>query len=83
MKSFVHGLLGALTVLIVAAIIIPQYSDYTDRGISTVIIHFIKPEQAKIETSLLSETLVEDKVLLNSHKFIQYLKIQKNGTIIV
>ena len=53
MKSFLLGMAGGFLVLLVAAVLIPTYTDYSDRAITTDMLRDVRPVQEAIEKKLI------------------------------
>lgn len=83
MKSFLLGIGGMLTVLVLAAIIVPQYSDYTDRAITHEILVSIEPLKRDIEKQLLQNKTVvaPEGVLASLSQHVSSLYIYPDGRI--
>ena len=83
MKSFFVGVFGAILVLAIAAVVIPQYSDYKARTISYEIMNSLEPLQNQVSNQLMAGLPIEPKKVINQSKFIQSLEQKSDGTIIV
>ncbi len=85
MKSYLFGALGALTVLILAAIIIPQYCDYRAQSETSVWLNHIRPIQNQIENTILENKTVNDSGLevnaLLHLNDMEYTNITRDGVI--
>jgi hypothetical protein len=83
MKSFLFGIAGALLVLILAAVLIPFYSDYSDRAITGEILISVKELQGDIEKQLIHKepvTVSTNKAVKES-QYISNIKVLNDGTI--
>ena len=83
MKAFLIGALGAIIILIAAALAILAYTDFTQRVITSEIIVSTGQQQKDIEKSILSKTPIQEQLLLNTTKHIQFIKVLNNGVILV
>jgi len=95
MKSFFLGVFGALTVLISAAIIIPQYNDYVSQVETRRWLRQVKDVQKEIETQLLAgeslkDGIIEKPVINIYHKDhpnffenVDYFNIRPDGMILI
>ena len=84
MKSFMLGALGALFMLVISAIIMPQYSDYTDKARTASSLEQVEPLKALIEKSLLESPEMVSSINIKeySRKF-DFFELLSDGSIVV
>ncbi len=84
MKCFLKGVAGAVLLLIASAIIIPGYSDYSDRIITNEMLSSVKPLQAAIEIQLGNDKEINvDVTKYNLSTSITTIRIGSDGAITV
>ena len=83
MKCFAKGVLGALIVLILAAIAIPQYSDYTDRAITNQVLYSVESIKSSIEKQLLINQPVKLNTNTLSLENVKSININVKGVITI
>lgn len=87
MKSFIFGALGAIFVLISAAIIMPQYSDYRAQSEISDWLNIIHDTQLSINSKAISAGSLNDvgkKIMLpRLSSKIDYFEITNTGTILI
>ncbi len=83
MKCMLLGMAGAFIILLLAAIFIPAYSDYTDRAITSEILISIKDLQRNIEGKLLQKKRVgiSTSAIKIKSEHISKIKVLDDGTI--
>jgi hypothetical protein len=83
MKSFISGLLVGLFFLIIFTIPLPAYLTMQQRAKSLDILLSIEPIKKEVEQSLLLKKAIEPKTINNINKYILFVKIKNDGTIII
>ena len=88
MKCFLLGMLGTLLILVAAAVIIPQYSDYTARVQTEEWLFLVKPILADIEKNAIQQNSlmnagrnVNKEALQNAN--VNLLEITETGVLIL
>lgn len=85
MKSFISGVLGALTILIAAAIIVSQYADYRAQPETSGWFNLIKDTQDQIASRILKSGTVKDSgtniEIPQALKNLEHTRITDDGII--
>lgn len=84
MKPFLLGVFGALLVLVLAVILLPLYSDYSDRVMTERMLITLGPLKESIENQLKNK----QKIILNPKNYnlsphISFIEISEMGVITV
>jgi Tfp pilus assembly major pilin PilA len=88
MRCFLFGLMGAVLVLLSAAIIVPQYSDYSSLAQTSAWLVDIEPLQSKIEENAARKGRID---IPNSSETLpefqagkpRFFKVSRNGVILM
>lgn len=83
MKSFLLAASGTLSILLIAAVVIPVYSDYTDRAQTSEMLMSIKNLQKEIEKQIITGgEIVFTKNPSSYSRYIENMMVLRDGTII-
>ena len=85
-RAFISGAIGALLVLIAAAIIVPQYGDYTARSRAATVLNSVRPLQDRIASRIIALKSVSGSGIGNSQLVASPVKeivVLEDGIIIV
>ena len=83
MKCFLKGMIGAFVVLLIAAIAIPQYADYSDRAKSDDMLHSIDPLKQKLASLLINQLDINSGIVEHDSRFIDTLEVFDSGEIFI